>query len=415
MAKRNLTDRFIESRKPAKPGQRDEYMDAILPGFGLRVTERGTKTFMLVARFPGSANPTRRALGEYGALGLAEARAKARKWHDLLARGIDPAVEVARERLAEQRKTATTFGAVVEDFIREKCSRERRGFEVERIIRRDLLPAWDGRPITDITSVDIVLLLKPIRARGEYAAHAALTIVKRLFAWAVESQVYGIALSPADRLKPKTLVGEKRPRTHVLTDSEIRAFVRACGQLGYPYGSIGLTLLYTAARHCEVAEAPWAEFDLPKRTWTIGEHRFKSAFEHVVPLTSDVMALLESLPRFKRGDFVFSTTAGEKPTVISDKVKQTIDALMAQELGAKPKSWVLHDLRRTMRSHLAALRVPDHVAEMALGHGRKGLQRVYDRHRYQDELREALTLWSARLRDIVEPPLANVVPITRAV
>jgi hypothetical protein len=48
---------------------------------------------------------------------------------------------------------------------------------------------------------------------------------------------------------------------------------------------------------------------------------------------------------------------------------------------------------------------------MVLGHGRKGLQRVYDRHRYEAEMREALTLWGARLRDIVEPPPANVVPI----
>jgi hypothetical protein len=81
---------------------------------------------------------------------------------------------------------------------------------------------------------------------------------------------------------------------------------------------------------------------------------------------------------------------------------------MTQELGTEPKPWVVHDLRRCVRSGLAALRVPDHVAEMALGHGRKGLQRVYDRHRYQAELAEALTLWSARLRDIIEPPPANV-------
>jgi integrase len=215
-------------------------------------------------------------------------------------------------------------------------------------------------------------------------------------------------------LKPKTLVGEKRPRTRVLTDQEIRAFVRACDRLAYPYGSIGKMLLFTGARHREVSEAPWSEFDLRKRTWTIGEHRFKSAFEHVVPLTSDVMALLESLPRFKRGDFVFSTTAGEKPTVISDKVKQTIDALMAQELGARPKPWIVHDLRRTMRSHLSALRIPDHIAEMALGHGRQGLQRIYDQHRYEDELREALTLWAGRLRSIIEPPPANVVAIRGA-
>jgi len=110
---------------------------------------------------------------------------------------------------------------------------------------------------------------------------------------------------------------------------------------------------------------------------------------------------------------VFSTTAGEKPTVITDKIKKNIDTLMAQEMGAKPKPWVIHDLRRTVRSHLAALRIPDHVAEMVLGHGRKGLQRVYDQHRYEAEMREALTLWAARLRSIVEPPPANVVAIKK--
>jgi len=75
--------------------------------------------------------------------------------------------------------------------------------------------------------------------------------------------------------------------------------------------------------------------------------------------------------------------------------------------------WVFHDLRRVVRSHLAALRVPDHVAEMALGHGRKGLQRIYDQHCYEAELREALTQWAGRLRSIVEPAPGNVVSLKR--
>jgi hypothetical protein len=63
---------------------------------------------------------------------------------------------------------------------------------------------------------------------------------------------------------------------------------------------------------------------------------------------------------------------------------------------------------------LAALRIPDHVAEMVIGHGRKGLQRVYDQHRYISEMREALALWAGRLRSIVEPAPANVIAIKRA-
>jgi hypothetical protein len=56
-----------------------------------------------------------------------------------------------------------------------------------------------------------------------------------------------------------------------------------------------------------------------------------------------------------------------------------------------------------VRSALSGLKVQDHIAEMVIGHGRKGLQRVYDQHRYINEMREALDLWAARLRSIVKP------------
>jgi integrase len=168
-------------------------------------------------------------------------------------------------------------------------------------------------------------------------------------------------------------------------------------------------LLLTGARHREVSEAPWSEMNLGKAIWTIDQARFKSNAEHVVPLTDDALALLNGLPRFRRGDHVFSTTFGEKPTVISDKIKNQIDRRMTEILGRELRPWKVHDLRRTARSHLSALKIPDHICEMVLGHGRTGIARVYDRHRYQDELREALMRWAARLRSIVEPAPAKVV------
>src|SRR5262249_32620916 len=124
--------------------------------------------------------------------------------------------------------------------------------------------------------------------------------------------------------------------------------------------------------------------------------------------------------------YLFSTTAGNKPTVISDKVKDKIDARMLRTLKAMARMrgdnpgrvelrpWVLHDLRRVLRSHLSALRVPDHIAEMVIGHGRQGLQRTYDQHRYEVEMREALTMWDTRLRSIVEPPSGNNIVAMRA-
>ena len=59
------------------------------------------------------------------------------------------------------------------------------------------------------------------------------------------------------------------------------------------------------------------------------------------------------------------------------------------------------------------MRVSDLVAEMVIGHGRKGIQRVYDQHTYEPEMREALELWAARLRDIVTPPPENVVRLRK--
>jgi Arm DNA-binding domain len=73
MVKRALNDRMLKSLKPAEPGKRYEVMDSVVPGFGVRVTSAGQKTFVLVARFPGSKNPTRRAIGSYGAITLDKA------------------------------------------------------------------------------------------------------------------------------------------------------------------------------------------------------------------------------------------------------------------------------------------------------------------------------------------------------
>ena len=83
---------------------------------------------------------------------------------------------------------------------------------------------------------------------------------------------------------------------------------------------------------------------------------------------------------------------------------------MREELG-ELRPWRIHDLRRTARTHLAALGVPDLVAELILGHAKRGLQKVYDQHRYEPEMRQALEKWAARLRSIVSPPPANVLPM----
>jgi integrase len=423
MPKRTLTDRGIRSLKPAKPGKRYDVMDAIVPGAGVRVTDKATKTFNLIARFPGSKNPVRRELGKYGELSLEQARAKARAWLALIAKGIDPREEAERQRHAEQRKRANSFATVADDFIRDKLPAERKGKEVARDIYRDLIPAWGARPITEITPHDVRTVIRAVKDRGPYQAHNTLGHVRRLFSWAIDQGAYALETSPCDRLKPKAIIGERRPRSRTLSNDELVAFWRATARLPYPYGPLGRMLLLTGQRHREVASARWAEINLADKLWSIGEERFKSDAVHMVPLSDSVIALLTTLPRFRSGDHVFTTTHGKLPTKIFHKVKGQIDArmlrtlrAMARKRGDDPsrvelKPWVIHDLRRVLRTNLSALRLPDHIAEMVIGHGRQGLQRVYDQHRYVDEMRDAQQQWALRLSSIVEPPPANVVAL----
>src|SRR5262249_51847011 len=124
----------------------------------------------------------------------------------------------------------------------------------------------------------------------------------------------------------------------------------------------------------------------------------------------DAMALLEGLPHFA-GDHLFSTTAGKKPVDGFSKAKLRLDGAMQALLrGEMLEPFVIHDLRRTVRSRLSELRVPKVVAELVIGHTLPGLLKVYDHWEHLDEKRDALDLWAARLREILNPH-ANIVPL----
>jgi len=414
MAKRTLTDRLLKALKPK--AQRYEIMDNVVRGMGIRVSEGGVRTFVLITRFPGHRTPTRRSLGEYPTVSLAQARAKARLWIELVKRGEDPAVEEERQRLAELRKRSVTFGAVSEDFIQQKVRSERRGAEVERVIRRVFMPAWDGRPITEVDALDVLAVIKR-EAHGPGYAFNVLGYAKRLFSWAVDQQVYGLQVSPVASLKPSKIFGKRKARSRVLCDEELRACWLVAEQMPYPYGPMLKLLMLSGQRHGDVGGMPWREVDLPKREWVIPAERYKGNAKgeapHLIPLTDEMVDILAALPRFNGGDYVFTTTRGRKPTDLAEQ-KARIDAEMQailQERGRTLPAWVIHDLRRSMRTRLSELRIPTEVAEAVIGHKKRGLTAVYDLYEYRDEKPDALKRWGARLHAIVSPPPANVVPL----
>ncbi len=454
MSKRNLTDRLLKSLKPARPGQRIEIMDSDVPGFGVRVTDTGARTFVLVHRFPGSRHPTRRKLGTVGAISLADARQKARDWLGLIGQGKDPSEEEQRAHRDLQRLQANTFSAVADEYMRQvvvgrdpASPRQRKSAETDRVIRKVLNPLWGDRPIAGITRGEVLAAIEGIRDHGTaqmLAAHGikgqarsrpaatqarnVLAQLRTMFSWAIERGTYGLEASPCDHLRAARIVGDKFSRDRFLDDDEIFALWRATDRVGYPYGPLYRVLLLTGLRLNEVADATWGEFNLSNNPlWTIPAERMKGrvgkARAHQVPITADVLAILNSLPRFKTGEYLFSTTYGARPTWVGTKVKDRLSQRMgvtlralARRRGDDPrivtlKPWTTHDTRRTVRSGLSRLHVDPDVAEAILAHVKPGIRGVYDRFDYLDEKRAALELWAARVRSIVEPPPANVIQL----
>ena len=400
-----LTPKFIASLKPA--AKRAYYWDALVPSLGVAVTPRGTKSFILYRRWPGSRAPARRTLGDANKLPLAEARQRAREWLALVERGIDPKAQAREAALAAQRARTTTFAAVAEAWFADEVKGQRAAATVAREVRQEFCSIWGKLPITEITTLDIRTVIKAKAVTAPAQARNLLGFLQRLFAWAVAQHAYGLSASPTAPLKPAKLIGRKVPRKRVLTDDELRAVWVAAPKLGYPYGPLLQLLILTGQRRSEVAEARWREFDLTKRLWTIPPERMKGDAAHVVPMTDDVIAILETLPRFTKGDFVFSTFFGTRPVTGFSRFRARLDKLLGAAMTAP---WVVHDLRRTMRTHLSALPIDDRVRELVIAHRQTGLHAIYDQHAYTDEKRHALELWAARLHGIVAPG-AKVVPL----
>ena len=125
-----------------------------------------------MARYPGSKNPTRRALGVYDKMKLEEAREKAREWLKLIARGIDPETAEEAARQAELRKIENTFVVVAEEFFKRHLSKTRQGHSAELAIRREFISRWATRPIAEITRRDVLTVIDALVDSGKpYAAH----------------------------------------------------------------------------------------------------------------------------------------------------------------------------------------------------------------------------------------------------
>jgi len=385
MAIVRFTKRYIATRKRPS-GEREEDCDSVCRGLRLRHSPTGLKRFSAAIRKGGALK--RYDLGPAQPELLDEAR-----------RRVEALKQAAEERLpaafvVEQPKPPEiTFAEMRDEYVRW-C--EQRDIRSWRPMKGDLhnpqLTQFEGRPAASITKAEIVKVLDRIgRSKGLYSAKNVLRRLRPMFKRAVGRGE--VPINPCDGIPAPA---PDKERTRVLTNAEIKAIYKATFQLPDPVGQMIRIILYTGQRLNEVRKLKRSE--IVDSVWTIPDHRSKNGRPHILPLTKEVMAELRSLPDHGPDKFAFSIRCGRTARTLGKGERRKLQKLSGTA------GWSYHDIRRTVRTKLAELGVPDEVAERVISHTPGKLMRTYNLHQYTKEKREALEKWAKHLASLVEEP-----------
>ena len=387
--RKNLTDLMLRSVS-AKGSERREIWDAKLPGFGVRVSPTGTKTFVLLYYFNG--RKCRRSLGRFPFVSLADARGHAMTVLGQVANNIDPDA-VALEPFAPR-----SVETVVQEFIEKHCHRHNRAstaYATERLLRKHFCKPWAGRDLDSISRRDVMEVLDAaMSAQTPGIANHALFAVRKFFNWCVERGI----------IETNPCLGVARPaplnvRDRVLSDKELAKIWAAGQSIGYPIGVIVQLLILTAQRRGEVSGMRWTEVDTDQRQWTIPGERAKNKRTHVLPLSPIALDIVTSVPRLNP-ELVFPARGRETEIVSGfSKIKRKFDELVDAD------DWTFHDLRRTAATGMARLGVAPHIVERILNHSSgtfAGVAGVYNRFEYSPEMRAGLETWAAHVEKLIK-------------
>jgi integrase len=394
MPKVVLTDRFAAHAKAQGVPQLD-YFDESIPGLALRVSSTGRKTWTFHYTSPGDGKRARLTIGTYPATTLANARGLATEARGAVEAGTDPRTRTSG---------AMTVTALVESYIEKHVASLRTAAEIERRIRRNIIPVIGDLKLADFHRRDVNRCIDPIAKRGSpIEAARAFEDLRAMLRWAVSRG--DLDHNPIDGMKkPAT----SRPRERVLSEDEILALWNglptALAKTPTCQRIIKLCLI-TGQRVGEVAGMRRAELDFKRALWSLPGSRTKNAHPHSVPLSPMAQGIIkEALADAGSSSFVFPSDSGASGTMPPRSIAKTLAYALANgRLGLTP--FTVHDLRRTALTGMAKLG----IAPIVIGHvanhrttTKAGMTlAVYIQHQYEREKREALELWADRLAGII--------------
>jgi len=361
------------------------FFDDDIAGFGIRLREGGASTW--IYRYRAGKQQRSITLGSTAAVPFALARKNAGELEAKVRLGGDPAAD---KRLAKE-ESANTFAAVAQQFItaRRKQWRANSYDSIQRHLF-NYAAAFHGKPITAITQRDVALLLNKVATEsGDSTANRLRATLCSLWSWAIRQGL------PLTNVASNTDKRKENSRDRVLSETELVAIWQQCGD--DDFGRIIKLLILTGQREAEIAQLRWDEVHDTELVLT--PDRVKNGRAHTIPLVPKTKELI-GIPRGPRLRVFGLTNNGFRG---HGYAKANLDKRIKVS-HAKLPLWVIHDIRRSVATHMAELGVQPHVIEAVLNHvsGHKsGVAGIYNRASYAKEKRDALTLWAKHVEELV--------------
>jgi integrase len=418
--KTNLTTKFLE--KDWSPSKRITYTDVGCKNLMVVIDPNGRVYW----RWQGKVNGRVRqvALGQFPAVSIAEARAKAA---DLTQKRdnakttaeplelprrvirVHPVIELPVEPVGVVDEK-TTCDWLFDLYMQHEGSKKASGTEKRRAWDKDIKPFIGHKRYAEIGYDDLAEVIAAKVETAPGAANHLVAYIRRLFKWAVTKgrPFTKLEADPSMHLiKPS----EVNVKDRFLTDREIVWFFKAVDSFNDAFSDALVLSIYAGTRKSETFDMPWKEYDAKTGRWLIPKDRVKNGDALLLPLPPSMQALLKARREATgEGTYVFPSTRGDKPmggfTKLLDRFKAKMVQVAAADAGApvEIEKWSIHDLRRTLSTGMNSLvndkgdpLVSGEIVERVLNHRIRGVAGTYNHNEYLTEKRRALELWAAHL------------------
>ena len=365
-------------------------------GLYLEITPKGAKRWRFRYRRPGTSKESRLSFGLYPEVSLKEARAKRDEARKQLADGIDPGHARALAKAEAAQAAANSFQAVAEEWMVEHLATKSRSYreKVARLLERDVFPYIGRRPIAELKAPEMLMVLKQQQKRGVLeTAHKTLQIMGQVMRHAMRT-------GRADSDPTMALKGALPPltRKHMAAPTDpmdVGGYLRAFDSFrGTMVVSVAIRLLpLVFVRPGELRTMRWEHIDIDAREWRYTTS--KTGTDHLVPLASQSLALLEEihpLTGHLPGGWVFP--GGRSP--LNPMSEAAINAAY-RRLGIDTKTELTgHGWRAVARTLLhEKLGYPPEVIEHQLAHAvPDNLGTAYNRTKFLEHRREMMQAWA---------------------